>query len=203
MNMIDELGFEYTGDGEELQARVSEVATADDNLRQLQSLYNSLIESVDSFWSPTLLHTDEFSPRDFELLIGCLWEQEGYEVCVTPPSDDGGVDVIIKKDRRGTFIEAKNTGVGNNVGVREVRNLFAAASNPDSVDYEILSDIDTIAEIIVITTSGLTSQAIRFMNSVSNSTDFDVTVMNADHIVYSLNKSELTPNNWRDYLTRG
>lgn len=201
MTIIDELNFEYTGEKEEHQQRVSEVATANNNLCQLQSLYDSLIQEVDSLWSPSLLRSEDFSPRDFELLLGVLWDWKGYDTYVTPRTDDGGVDIISREKRRSTFIEAKNTGVSNNVGVREVRNLYAAASNPNSLEYDILEDIDTVAEIIIITTSDLTSQAASFLTSVSKSSSFEVTVMRGDEIVYTLNKSELARNNWRNNLS--
>lgn len=201
MTIIDELDFEYAGsEKKEVQERVLDATTASDNLRQLQSFYDSLIEDLDSLWSPTLLRDDEFSSRDFELLIGALWDWKGYDIFVTPPVDDGGVDVIARDDNKSTFIEAKNTSLGNRVSVREVRNLYAVASNPEALDYEILEGVDTISEIIIITTSDLTQQATRFLKSVSSSTSFDVIALQSDDIVYELNKSPLSPENWREYI---
>lgn len=201
MTIIDELDFEYAGsEKKEVQERVLDATTASDNLRQLQSLYDSLTEDLDSLWSPTLLRDDEFSSRDFELLIGSLWDWKGYDTYVTPPTNDGGVDVITHDDNKGIFIEAKNTSLDTRVSVREVRNLHAAASNPEALDYEILGEVDTISKIIIITTSDLTQQATRFLKSVPNSTSFDVIVIKSEDIVYELNKSPLSPENWREYI---
>ena len=62
------------------------------------------------------------SPRSFEIYLGKFYSLQGYEVEITPPSRDGGVDIILNKYGITTYVQCKKyTG---NVGVKPVRELY-------------------------------------------------------------------------------
>lgn len=70
------------------------------------------------------------SPRNFELLIGLLFKQMGYDVIITQPRNDGGYDVRLKKDSTGkseiSIVECKR--YTDNVGVKELRAFMGVVS---------------------------------------------------------------------------
>jgi len=47
------------------------------------------------------------SPQEFEQHVGHLFEALGYEVTLTPKSNDEGVDIYLKKDNRGAIVQCK------------------------------------------------------------------------------------------------
>ncbi len=67
-------------------------------------------------------------PRKFEELVARLFEDKGYEVKLTPRSNDGGFDVLaIENNRFGaalTLVECKRYAVDCKVGVEIVRGLY-------------------------------------------------------------------------------
>ncbi len=70
----------------------------------------------------------EMSPRKFEELVAAMFESKGYEVTLTPPSKDGGRDVIaIHRSGLGTAMvitECKRYAEDKKVGVAIVRGLY-------------------------------------------------------------------------------
>lgn len=67
-------------------------------------------------------------PRKFEQLVAELFRDKGYEVTLTPRSNDGGLDILaIEKSDIGsalTLIECKRYAKSNRVGVDIVRGLY-------------------------------------------------------------------------------
>jgi HJR/Mrr/RecB family endonuclease len=51
--------------------------------------------------NPNALH--QLSWREMELFIASIYEQQGYDVVLTPPSNDGGRDVIATKEASDPF----------------------------------------------------------------------------------------------------
>jgi restriction system protein len=47
------------------------------------------------------------SPQEFEQHVGRLFEALGYEVALTPKSNDEGVDLYLKKDSRRAIVQCK------------------------------------------------------------------------------------------------
>lgn len=74
---------------------------------------------------PTLLR--DISSRKFEEIIAELLDMQGYDVDLTPPSQDGGFDIYAaRKDGLGQFlflVECKRYTPPNKVGVAIVRSL--------------------------------------------------------------------------------
>jgi restriction system protein len=90
--------------------------------------------------------------RQFEFLVGEFFCRNGYDVHVTPPSGDGGVDVRAARAGGGVgpelvLIQAKRFSSDRQVGVETVKALW--------------SDIDEVAAIrgVVATTSTLAAGA--------------------------------------------
>lgn len=76
--------------------------------------------------NPDLMYT--ISPRDFELLVAELLHRQGFNIQVTPPSRDGGVDMYAAKSNElGNFlflVECKKYAKSNPVQVDVVRALY-------------------------------------------------------------------------------
>lgn len=74
----------------------------------------------------------EMNPRKFEELVAELFKDMGYEVEVTPRSNDGGLDIrVIHKSGLGRFltlIECKRYSAENKVDVGIVRGLSGVVS---------------------------------------------------------------------------
>lgn len=89
-------------------------------------------------------------PRDFEFIIGLLFIRLGYEVIVTKRSQDGGIDIVLKKTTAGSIensvVECKR--YSKNVGVKEVRSLLGVVER------------DGATRGLLVTTSSFTKNAI-------------------------------------------
>jgi hypothetical protein len=70
----------------------------------------------------------QLSPRRFEELVAEIFDNWGYDVTLTPPSNDGGVDIYAEsRANLGRFlylIECKRYVPPNKVGVGTVRSLY-------------------------------------------------------------------------------
>ena len=73
------------------------------------------------------------TPREFEELVAELYAGEGYEVELTPASNDGGYDILARqKVVFGTFttlIECKRYAETNPIGVDVVRQLYGVVES--------------------------------------------------------------------------
>ncbi|HEU0302250.1 MAG TPA: restriction endonuclease [Longimicrobium sp.] len=98
------------------------------------------------------------TPRQFEKLVAELLHEQGYEIALTPASNDGGFDMYAaKKDGLGEFlylVECKRYAPIRAVGVNVVRAL-----------YGIVQQMKACAGIVV-TTSHFTRGAKAFQQSV-------------------------------------
>jgi restriction system protein len=94
--------------------------------------------------------------RQFEELIGALLEREGWDVELTPPTKDGGVDVIATRHDASMGLlrsiwQAKRYSEPNRVNLREVRELSAVRAELRATKG------------IVVTTSRLTRDALAWI----------------------------------------
>lgn len=100
----------------------------------------------------------ELNPRKFEELIAELLKDKGYEVILTPPSRDGGRDILaIRRDDIGTaltLVECKRYAERNRVGVDIVRGLYGVVSEQNATRG------------LIATTSYFTSGARAFRDKV-------------------------------------
>jgi hypothetical protein len=77
----------------------------------------------------TVNNLQDLTPRAFEELVASIFEVEGYEVNITPPTRDGGVDVFAERSNRlglpdQWIIECKFYREDRPIGVDLVRQLL-------------------------------------------------------------------------------
>jgi len=73
-------------------------------------------------------------PMAFERYVGRLFELEGYRVQYTPRSGDDGVDILLRRERRGwhgrddnlALAQCKRYGAGHSVGSPELQQFSGA-----------------------------------------------------------------------------
>jgi hypothetical protein len=84
---------------------------------------------------------EQLSPRQFEELVGSVYEADGWDVRLTRVVKDGGKDAIATKEIDGrvvvAYVEAKRYRAGRAVGLSEVKE-FAATIAGDQVDCGML-----------------------------------------------------------------
>lgn len=115
----------------------------------IKSIRDETLSQLDTTWRPEDLL--DLSPKQFEEVLGLLYQRKGYSVSVTQLAADRGVDVIAEDHHRSIAIQAKRydpDGAGN-VSGPEVRNAIGATVQFDS-------DV-----CIVVTSSGFTEDARR------------------------------------------
>jgi len=102
----------------------------------------------------------DMTPRKFEELLASLYKNLGYKTTLTPPSKDGGFDILAaRRDDVGqtiTLIEAKKYSEDNKVGVEIVRGLHGVV------------DAERATRGIVATTSFFTKGAVAFRKKVEH-----------------------------------
>jgi restriction system protein len=77
------------------------------------------------------LPLDELSWREFERLCFLYYKGKGYKVEETPEGPDGGVDLIVhnRHHKAKVAVQIKHRKSGNQVTVKEIRELHAAKQN--------------------------------------------------------------------------
>lgn len=111
--LVDATGKPLTSDGIEERQIIIDVTQANEGF--LKKVYED----------PALLY--DISPRRFEEFVAEMLDQLGYEITLTPATNDGGKDIYAaKKDDLGSFlyvVECKKYAPGNHVGVGLIRQL--------------------------------------------------------------------------------
>jgi hypothetical protein len=106
--------------------------------------------------NPTIMH--EIHPRRFEELVAELFKRMGYDVTLTPPSHDGGRDVLaIRRDDVGTvltLVECKRFRPDRKVGVALVRSLYGVVTS------------ERASHGVIATTSSFTRNAKTFQQNL-------------------------------------
>lgn len=101
---------------------------------------------------PELLYA--LSPRRFEELVAELLRAQGFEPTLTPPTRDGGRDILAaRSDALGSLlylVECKRYAPSNKVGVDVVRGIYGVAC------------AERATKGIIVTTSSFTKDAIAF-----------------------------------------
>ncbi|MEQ8427426.1 MAG: DUF2034 domain-containing protein [Gammaproteobacteria bacterium] len=85
----------------------------------------------------------------FELLISEAFRRKGYQVSETQDGPDGGIDLIISKNKRSVFVQCKHWKK-NKVGVKEVRELKGIVAAKD------------VYNGILVTSGVFTTEALEF-----------------------------------------
>lgn len=87
----------------------------------------------------------------FEHFCAFLFQENGYRVQVTPPSRDGGKDIILKKKGEKIYVECKAYAEHNIISRPVIQKLVGACAG------------DNIKTGYIITTSGFTKDAIDYI----------------------------------------
>lgn len=96
----------------------------------------------------------EISPREFEQVVAELLADSGYKVELTPPTRDGGYDIVARQDgpdgEMCILVETKRYRRDRKVGVELVRSLFGTLADREA------------DRAILVASSGFTSGARSF-----------------------------------------
>jgi HJR/Mrr/RecB family endonuclease len=132
----------------------------------------------------SLTDIDRLHPNLFEASIAALYKKEGFEIYLTPYSNDKGVDVVVLKNGENYLIQAKQTKslVGNEAiqeictakkyyegKFKELFDLLTISNNDYSSSAKILAKSNDIKLInreqleILINTNEITIQDINIM----------------------------------------
>jgi restriction system protein len=103
-------------------------------------VFNEIVTALGDDWS----RISGISPRDWEKLLAAAFDMDGYdEVILTPPSADGGKDVIaIKKEGVGAlkiFADMKRIKLGGEVPYTDVRALAHVVQMTPDVSKGIMA----------------------------------------------------------------
>ncbi len=118
---------------------------------------------------PNLLYS--IDPKRFEELVAELLAGQGYRVQITPPTRDGGYDILaIRKDSLGlettSVVECKRYAADKKVSVSQVRELYGVKM------------FLGVSNAVLVTTSGFTRDASRFVEG-----KYDVQLIDASQLL--------------------
>lgn len=105
-------------------------------------VHNSDIQKIIDYYSE--------KPTNFEGLCSEMFTSLGYICKLTPPTNDGGYDILLNKGGEKTIVECKCYSITHNVGRPSIQKLVGANST-------ILAD-----NMIFITTSDFSASAILY-----------------------------------------
>jgi len=74
----------------------------------------------------------EMHPRKFEFLVADVFQSLGYKATVTPGSNDGGKDIILRKGRETKFVEVKRHNQGT-IGRPDIQKFHSALVDANAV----------------------------------------------------------------------
>jgi len=76
----------------------------------------------------TLLSLKQMSWKEFEHFVGSFFEKQGYSVEVTGGLRDGGIDLIVRKNGRTSYVQCKKYRE-NQVTLSMMRDFYGAISS--------------------------------------------------------------------------
>lgn len=124
--------------------------------------HNSDIQKIVDYYSE--------KPTNFEGLCSELFESLGYIAKLTPPTNDGGYDILLTRGEEKTIVECKCYSIGHKVGRPNIQKLVGA-------NNVVLAD-----KMIFITTSDFSSAAISYAEEV------EVKLINGNKLMELLHK---------------
>lgn len=124
---------------------------------------NTLLQKSNTIQS--IIDECKDEPTKFEGFCGILFEKMGYEVEVTPKTNDGGYDLILNKDNEKSIVECKCYALSNSVGRPLLQKLVGA-------NQGYMAD-----RMLFVTTSTFTQGAIKY------SKDVDVELIDGEKLI--------------------
>ena len=103
----------------------------------------------------TIINEFKENPSDFETFCAELFIKMGYEAEVTPKTNDGGYDIILKKGFEKSIVECKCYSQNHSIGRPMIQKLVGA-------NQEVKAD-----NMKFITTSKFSKEAIIFANETN------------------------------------
>jgi restriction system protein len=129
-----------------LQAAVTLEGKTDDG-RSVQIATVPWFKLIDlALRDPNALH--QLSWREMELFIASIYEQQGCDVVLTPPSNDGGRDVIATKEGLGSiriFDQVKKYKPGELVTAHDIRAMLGVLEINKNVSKGIVTTTSDFA----------------------------------------------------------
>lgn len=127
--------------------------------KQVQMSMRS-IENVISYYAST--------PTNFEKLCAEIFRMHGYEVYVTPPTNDGGYDLLLMHEGQRTIVECKCYALEHKIGRPLLQKLVGANS------------VAMAEHMLFITTSDFSSGAVAYARETG------VELMNGEELLHML-----------------
>ncbi len=127
--------------------------------------------------SLSLLDIDRLNPNLFEASIAALYKKQGFEIYLTPYSNDKGVDVVVLKNGENYLIQVKQTkSLVGNEAIQEICTAKNYYENKFSEQFNLLTvtnnDYSSSAKILAKTN--------------------DIQLFNRNHLENLINTNEIT-----------
>ncbi len=125
----------------------------------------------------TIVDIDRLNPNLFEASIAALYKSEGFEIYLTPYSNDKGVDVVVLKNGENYLIQAKQTkSLVGNEAIQEICTAKKYYEDKFSEKFNLLT----------ITNNDYSSSALILAKSN------DITLFNRGQLENMVHKNEIT-----------
>jgi restriction system protein len=93
------------------------------NWKNIRKTEKTRIEELNNLVFENIINVDAFK---FEYLIARLFQEMGYKVRITPKSNDGGKDLILRKGDDLIFVECKRHKESNKIGRPVIQKFHSA-----------------------------------------------------------------------------
>lgn len=123
---------------------------------------------------------DRLNPNLFEASIAALYKKQGFEIYLTPYSNDKGVDVVVMKNGENYLIQAKQTK--SLVGNEAIQEICTAKRYYEDKFKERFN-------LLTITNNDYSSSAVILAKSN------DIKLLNRGHLENLVNKNDITIQN--------
>ena len=154
-----------------------EIALEEQYVNILSPIADQVEKMESGMWELDNLY--QISWREFETLIGTLYESFGYETEVTPDTSDMGIDIWATSSEERIAIQAKHYREGNRVGREALQKLASTLAKGDA------------DRVIVVTTSEFSRTAEEYSDSFGS----EINLINGEELREELNNSDVPPIN--------
>lgn len=117
-----------------------------------RKLYNNIDYDKENILKELSYKIDYMDGFEFEEFCYKVFKANGYKAKLTPKTNDGGKDIILKRDNNTIYVECKHYAEENKITVNLIHKLISACT------------VDNISHGIFITTSSYTSSAVDLKN---------------------------------------
>ncbi len=115
----------------------------DDEDNPMLANYNSKIISFSKSVAKEILNNSEYINilewREVERLVGHLLKELGYDVEITAPGNDGGIDVFVYDEGKKYYIQVKHWKEPNKPGKKHIKEFMKVVINEDAESGIFLS----------------------------------------------------------------